>query len=98
MLYDMGVETDIEINTDASAAKGIASRKGVGRVRHVEVHQLWVQEKVSKGEIVIHKVKGEDNIADILTKFVDREKIDKAIKSAGLERRGGRHDIMPQLE
>ena len=48
MLYDMGVDTDIEINTDASAAKGIASRKGVGRVRHIEVHQLWVQEKVSK--------------------------------------------------
>ena len=36
MLYDMGVEADIEINTDASAAKGIASRKGVGRVRHIE--------------------------------------------------------------
>ena len=73
MLYDMGVEADIEINTDASAAKGIASRKGVGRVRHIEVHQLWVQEKVSSGEIVINKVRGEDNIADILTKFVGRK-------------------------
>ena len=40
MLYDLGVDTDIDINTDASAAKGIASRKGVGRVRHIEVHQL----------------------------------------------------------
>ena len=47
---------------------------------------------------MIHKVKGEDNIADVLTKFVDRDKIDKAINSAGLERRGGRHDNMPQLE
>ena len=94
----MGVDVDIELNTDASAAKGIASRKGVGRVRHIEVHQLWVQEKVSRGEIVINKVRGEDNIADILTKFVDREKIDQAIKNAGLERREGRHDIMPQLE
>ena len=47
---------------------------------------------------MIHKVKGEDNIADILTKFVDRDKIDKAINSSGLERRGGRHDIMPRLE
>ena len=56
MLHDMGVETGININTDASAAKRIASRKGVGRVRHIEVHQLWVQEKVSRGEIVIHKV------------------------------------------
>ena len=81
MLYDMGVDTDIEINTDASAAKRIASRKGVGRVRHIEVHQLWVQEKVSKGEIVINKVRGEDNIADILTKFVDREKLIRQSRS-----------------
>ena len=49
MLHDMGVDIDVGINTDASAAKGIASRKGVGRVRHSEVHQRWVQEKVSKG-------------------------------------------------
>ena len=98
MLHDMGVDIDVELNTDASAAKGIASRKGVGRVRHIEVHQLWVQAKVSKGDIAINKVRGEDSIADILTKFVDREKIDHAIKNAELERREGRHDIMPQLE
>ena len=94
----MGVDVDIELNTDASAAKGIASRKGVGRVRHVEVHQLWVQEKVSRGEIVINKVEAEDHIAEILTKLVDREKIDQAIKNAGLKRREWRHNSTPQLE
>ena len=29
VLHEMGVDIDVELNTDASAAKGIASRKGV---------------------------------------------------------------------
>ena len=40
----------IEIKTDASAAIGIASRRGLGRVRHIEVAQLWIQEKVAQGK------------------------------------------------
>ena len=36
---DLGVKVRIRVKTDASAAKGIASRKGVGRARHIEVNQ-----------------------------------------------------------
>ena len=44
---DLGVIMDgpIRVNIDASAAIGIASRIGVGNVRHIEVNQLWLQEK-----------------------------------------------------
>ena len=45
MLADMGVNMKIRLRTDASAAKGIASRRGLGKVRHIEVHQLWLQKK-----------------------------------------------------
>jgi hypothetical protein len=60
----------INVKTDASAAKGIASRKGLGKIRHIEVSQLWLQDRVSRGEIVVTKVKTEDNLADALTKYV----------------------------
>ena len=50
MLSDICVEARIEVKTDASAAVGIASRRGLGRVRHIEVAQLWIQEKVSNGK------------------------------------------------
>ena len=89
IFHDSDIHVSIELNTDASTAKAIASRKGVGTVRHNEGYQLWVQEKVSKGERVINKVRGEGTIADILTKFVDREKINQAIKNTGLARRDG---------
>ena len=48
----------VKIKTDASAAKGIASRRGAGKVRHIELNQLWMQDKVVKGEIYVGKVNG----------------------------------------
>ena len=50
LLGDLGVEVEVQANTDSSAAKSIASRRGAGRVRHVEVRELWVQDRVAKGE------------------------------------------------
>ncbi len=57
MLRDLGVDVRIRSRTDASAAKGIANRRGLGKIRHIEVHQLWLQEKVNRGEIEVMKVK-----------------------------------------
>ena len=32
----------MQINTDASAAIGIGSSLGIGKVRHIEVNQVWM--------------------------------------------------------
>ena len=56
------------MGTDASAAIGICRRAGIGRVRHLAVAQLWVQEQLRMGTVRLFKVKGEENVADILTK------------------------------
>ena len=73
MLGDFGVKVTIKVNTDASAAKGIANRKGLGKVRHTAVNQLWIQDRVSRGDLTIAKVNGKENLADILTKHVNSE-------------------------
>ena len=41
---EMGIEFEnpIDINSDASAAIGISNRVGSGKVRHIEVTQLWL--------------------------------------------------------
>ena len=72
LLEDIRIEVGIQVNTDSSAAKSMAMRKGAGRVRHIEVRELWVQDRVAKGELQIFKVKGEFNVADGLTKHVER--------------------------
>ncbi len=88
----------IRIRTDASAAKGIANRRGLGKIRHIEVHQLWLQEKVNRGEIEVMKVKGEGNLADALTKPLDGPGVQKHLKLTGQEIKRGRHEITPDFE
>ena len=68
---DLGCIVRLVVCTDSSAANGMSSRKGLGKVRHVEVNQLWVQEKVGNGEIAFRKVDGQSNLADALTKYLD---------------------------
>ena len=75
MHEEMGIKIRVRVSIDASAAKGIASRRGLGKIRHVEIHQLWVQDKVATGEVEVRKVNGKENIADILTKHVTAEDI-----------------------
>merc|ERR1711873_396536 len=83
LLSDLGCSVRVVVFTDSSAAKGMASRKGLGKVRHVEVNQLWVQQKVGNGEIELQKVEGAQNLADALTKYVEHESMVKHMSGTG---------------
>ena len=97
MHSDMGLKMRVRVSTDASAAKGIASRRGLGKIRHIEVHQLWVQDKVAEGEIKIRKVDGKANLADLLTKHVSAEDIRVHLHHTMQGYAPGRHSIMPSM-
>jgi len=72
MMNDLGVTAKrIRIQTDASVAKSLSSRRGLGGVRHIQVNQSWLQEKVKNGTIEIEKVMGIIHRADALTKPKD---------------------------
>ena len=87
---DLGIKLDVEIFTDASAAKGIAHRRGLGKLRHIAVHFLWVQERVACGDIRVSKVWGGINPADILTKYIDRKLLTQHMSTFGVEYLEGR--------
>ena len=74
-----------------------ASRRGLGKIRHIEVHQLWVQDKVASGEVEVRKVDGKANLADMLTKHVGSEDIRVHLFHTAQSYVEGRHDIMPQV-
>jgi hypothetical protein len=97
LFKDLGVDVEVQINTDSSTGKSIASRRGAGKVRHLDTRELWIQERVARGDIWIQKVRGEDNVADGLTKHVDRQKMDQYMKECGFVRRSGRHELSPAL-
>ena len=62
-------ELVVESATDSSGAKSYASRRGAGRIRHIEVKWLWLQQAVAEGRFRMVKVLGTNNPADVLTKY-----------------------------
>ena len=69
MLQELGVSLEIKLRCDAGAAVGIVMRRGLGKLRHIDVTQLWLQEKVASGKIKIMKVRTTENKSDLLTKY-----------------------------
>ena len=97
MLQDLGVTGKrLRVKTDASVAKSLASRRGLGGIRHIEVNQLWLQEKVNNGTIEVEKVKGETNRADVLTNFKDGEALKQQLVWTGQQLNYGRHPLAPK--
>ena len=72
---DLGEKVEGQVLGDASAALAIIRRQGIGRIRHLDTHYLWVQEKAARGELEYKKVDGKMNGADVFTKPLNWEEI-----------------------
>ena len=94
---DMGIKHGIVLYTDSSAAKGISSRRGLGKLRHVELNELWLQDQVSRGRVAVRKIKGEDNFSDSLTKHSSPDRIRQTMMGTLQKIVPGRHPIMPEV-
>ena len=97
VLQDLCCSVRLVVCTDSSAAKGMASRKGLGNERHVEVNQLWVQEKVGNWETELRQVDGQSNLADALATYFDGDGIMRHMNGVGQLYAYGRHTIMPAV-
>ena len=95
---DLGMVVEGDIYVDSSAALGISLRTGIGKMRHVNVQALWVQEVRCNRRLRYHKVLGTRNPSDILTKHVNRELLATHTRTLGLEHREGRASTAPSLD
>jgi hypothetical protein len=72
ILAEMGLQPSLsvlQVATDSSVAKSFVATRGVGKMRHLEVKLLWLQEQVRSQRLRVVKVRGTVNIADALTKY-----------------------------
>ena len=68
LFEDLGIKAPLRVWTDSSAAIGICSRQGLGKMRRLDTHTLWIQQAVRSKRIDLRKISGEENPADLLTK------------------------------
>ena len=86
----LGREVSGEVFVYSSAALAVVNRKGCGKLRHVRVGQLWVQQLAEEEEVKFRKVLGDDNPADLCTKYLTRLRMDKLIQLIYLKDKEGR--------
>ena len=79
-----------KIFVDSSAAIGVAGRKGNGKLRHVRVGDLWIQELVEEEEVMLKKIQGIQNIADAFTKHLPQKTMSEHLHRMNTELRQGR--------
>ena len=92
---DLGFTWSIDMFSDATAAIGIARRRGMGRIRHLDVTDLWIQEQFNNKKATLNKVLGADNPADLLTKYTDKAVLVKALAAMGFIAMTGRSPVAP---
>ena len=95
---DFGVSMSLRVRSDATAAIGMVSRLGLGRVRHLAVSDLWVQRKSKEGEIAYGKVPGHDNPSDAMTKAVDAITLRRHLVTIGTVILSGRAESAPKAK
>ena len=74
----------IELKCDASAAVAFGNRTGLGRVKHLELRHLWVQEQIQDKQLKMTKVSSEENLADIFTKALPEQRFQTLAQQIGM--------------
>ena len=82
---------------DASAALGIIGRTGLGKLRHIDTSYLWSQQESIKRKLKLNKVKGTENPADMNTKGLSGDEINKYIWMLNMKHQEGRSELAPEV-
>ena len=90
MAESLGISLRARVMVDSSAALAVTQRKGNGKLRHVRVGELWVQQAAEDGELEYQKVKGSLNLADVCTKHLPGSQLWELIAKTSQEPRAGR--------
>lgn len=97
LAQDWGLEWRCNLHVDSAAAIGVTNRRGSGKLRHIKVGMLWIQERVEEGELHVSKIRGEHNPADALTRYLGQSVLNRHMTAMSYEFRDGRADLSLQL-
>ena len=65
LLTDIGLPTTVRLRCDSTAAMGTATRQGLGRMKHVQVRDLALQQWIADGRLTLQKIASSANAADL---------------------------------
>ena len=93
ILMDWGWKFQCHIWMDATAGIAIGSRRGLGKVKHIDTVFLWVQALVTEGRITVGKKPTKEMLSDFLTKLVDAATMLMCLTGLGLKFQSGQSKL-----
>jgi len=88
LLEAVGLKLQLTVLSDSSAARGMCTRTGSGKVRHLDIKELWVQQKYRDRVFDLRPVDTLLNWADLGTKAHGGERLDSLCRQMLLRREG----------
>ena len=65
---ELNVKAELGVHCDSSSAVALTMRRGLGRLRHLSVKQLWLQQKIREARLKVCRVPSAENASDLFTK------------------------------
>ena len=87
MARELYMPMTLRLLTDSSAARGIVQRAGCGKVKHLDVKSLWLQEREASGDLETVKIPRLENMADLLTHHYSEPEANLHLTRMSVERR-----------
>ena len=81
-----GRDFKIVLYTVSTAARAMAMRSGPGKVKHIDLKMLFIQELILNKIVEVRKVNTLVNCADLLTKAVDENTLTRLLWDIGISK------------
>ena len=82
----MGISCGLNLHLDASATVCMVSRRGLGKGKHVDMQNMWIQGASKSGRFVTQKVGTSVNPADLMTKPLLKPRIEQLMNHGIVEK------------
>ena len=83
--------------TESSSARQLATRQGVGKVKHVSGKLLWVQDVVLNKQVMLVQIPTLWNLSDIGTKPLSAKRLKLVLHELGVSTHDGQY-VVGQME
>ena len=75
----------IILNTDSKGSLTLSRNPEFhAHTKHINIKIHWLREVISSGDVSVYWIKGEENVADVFTKPLDRILFNKNVNRLGL--------------
>ena len=82
---DLWIACGLKLHLDPSATMCLVNCRGLGKAKHVDTENQWIQEASKSGRFITKKIGTNMNPADLMTKPMPRPKIEQLMKFVGYE-------------